>query len=258
MYDLHAHILAGADDGPVSWEESLAMLKTAEADGIRGIALTPHVIPGLHDNPKEKVLRLVAELKARASGIPVELYPASELKLTIETLEGIKSGALCTINNSRYFLSELPRQFEAQKIEELMLRVKDAGLVPLIAHPERNQTVLKDVECLYRVVKAGALTQVTGGSFLGEFGEDVRLFSLSLLERKLVHVIASDAHDNGPRPPKLSAAIKEAAKVAGEKAAREMAESTPEKIIKDEPFNPAEPVHPKKPLFFFSDMPFFD
>lgn len=37
-----------------------------------------------------------------------------------------------------------------------------------------------------------------------------------------------------------------------------MVTAVPEKILKDEQVLPPEPVHPKKSLFFFSDLPFFD
>ena len=258
MYDLHAHILPGADDGPREVEESLQMLKLAAADGIKGIAMTPHVIPGRHDNPKEKVIKLTAQLKARADDVEIELYPASEIALSEETLAGLKSGSYCTINGSRYVLTELPPLFDSEKIYEAVHSMREMGLVPLIAHPERNPRALKDVECLYELVSMGALMQVTAGSFLGIFGDDVRKLSLSMLERRLVHVIASDAHDNGPRPPVLSTAVKEVAKLVGERAAQSMVTAVPEKILKDELVKPPEPVHPKKSLFFFSDLPFFD
>ena len=120
MYDLHAHILPGADDGPREMEESLQMLKIAVADGIKGIAMTPHVIPGRHDNLKEKVIKLTAELQARAEDLEIELYPASEISLSEETLAGLKSGSYCTINGSRYVLVELPPLFDSEKIYEAM------------------------------------------------------------------------------------------------------------------------------------------
>ncbi|MGA2192892.1 MAG: hypothetical protein ABSG42_05880, partial [Nitrospirota bacterium] len=56
----------------------------------------------------------------------------------------------------------------------------------------------------------------------------------------------------------LSGSIKEAARAVGVRAAREMAEKIPEMIINDKKIDVPEPVHPKKPFFFFSDFPFFD
>ncbi len=258
MYDLHAHILPGADDGPREMEESLQMLKIAVADGIKGIAATPHVIPGLHDNPKEKVERMTAELKAGAAGMEIEIYPASEIRLSEETLAGLKSGSLCTINGSKYILAELPPFFDSEKIYGMMHSLREMGIVPLVAHQERNPMALRDVECLYELVSMGALMQVTAGSFLGMFGDDVHKLALSMLERRLAHVIASDTHDNGPRPPVLSTAVREVSKLVGERAVKAMVQAVPEKILKNEQVSPPEPVRPKKSLFFFSDLPFFD
>ncbi len=43
MIDLHCHILPDIDDGPRTWEESLAMASLAVRDGIRTLVATPHL-----------------------------------------------------------------------------------------------------------------------------------------------------------------------------------------------------------------------
>ncbi len=43
VIDLHTHILPGLDDGARTLEESVAMARSAIADGIRVMAATPHV-----------------------------------------------------------------------------------------------------------------------------------------------------------------------------------------------------------------------
>jgi len=43
VIDLHTHILPGLDDGARTLEESVAMARSAVADGIRVMAATPHV-----------------------------------------------------------------------------------------------------------------------------------------------------------------------------------------------------------------------
>lgn len=48
---------------------------------------------------------------------------------------------------------------------------------------------------LYKLVKQGALVQTTASSLIGHFGKKIKKCSLQLIEYKLTHVIASDAHN---------------------------------------------------------------
>ena len=43
VIDLHSHILAGLDDGPRTWKESLELARSAVSAGVTAIAATPHV-----------------------------------------------------------------------------------------------------------------------------------------------------------------------------------------------------------------------
>lgn len=259
MFDLHSHIIPSVDDGSRDWERSLGMLKIAADDGIRGIVATPHRTAGLYDNHKDMIIRLAGELgeRARAQGLPITVYPGSELAVSAETAEELKRKDCCTINSGRYLLTELPPRF-AGDVRDFIALVKASGLVPLIAHPERNSRILNDIEILYELAGLGALMQVTAASFTGLFGEDPMLFAREMLERRLVHVVASDAHDETYRPPVLSEARAEVSRLAGEKAARAMFEERPLKIINDEAIEVPEPARPRKTLLFFSDTPFFD
>ena len=250
MIDLHAHILPDADDGPGGWEEALRMLARAAADGITGMAATPHVTPGLYDNDRDKVQRLVAELRGRASGIKMEIYPGSELTACADTLDGLKSGRCPTLNSSRYVLVETPGRFIPEQFEGFVESLTTLGMVPLLAHPERSGKIQEDAELLYRLVRMGALTQLTAASFTGLFGADIKKFAFWLLECRLVHIVASDAHDDVRRPPVLSGALREIGGRIGERAARAMVETLPMKILLDETINVQEPHRPEKKSLF--------
>lgn len=251
MYDLHAHILPGIDDGPDGWDSALAMLKMAVDDGINGIVATPHVNPGLYDNGREAVLGLVEALKARAGELPIEVYPGSELAVSAETLPGIRDGRYCTVNFGKYALVELPGNFRPQGIYDFIFSLTAAGFVPVVAHPERNPQIVSDMAILYEIVRMGALGQVTAGSLTGVFGTDSKRAAHEMIKRRLVHVIASDAHSDKQRQPVLSAAVKEAGKTFGGRVVAEMVGSVPAKIIKNETFEVADPVYKKSSFSIF-------
>lgn len=79
-------------------------------------------------------------------------------------------------------------------------------MIPIITHPERNQLLQMRIEEIAKWVEAGACVQVTGQSLLGGFGKKAAEFSRVLLDRRLVHFIASDGHDLKHRPPTMNEA----------------------------------------------------
>ena len=65
---------------------------------------------------------------------------------------------------------------------EIFGRLQDAGMVPIITHPERNELLQQKIEDIAQWVDAGALVQVTGQSLLGHFGKKAAEFARTLLD----------------------------------------------------------------------------
>ncbi|MFZ1445793.1 MAG: CpsB/CapC family capsule biosynthesis tyrosine phosphatase, partial [Candidatus Dechloromonas phosphoritropha] len=63
MIDLHCHLLPGIDDGAPDLETSLEMARIAFADGIRTLACTPHIYPGVYENTGDGIRQAVAALQ---------------------------------------------------------------------------------------------------------------------------------------------------------------------------------------------------
>ena len=82
LIDLHSHILPGLDDGPAGLEGSLAIARSAVADGIRTVAATPHVRDDYPTTAGE-MERALETLRAALSdeGIDLALVPGGELAL---------------------------------------------------------------------------------------------------------------------------------------------------------------------------------
>jgi len=51
------------------------------------------------------------------------------------------------------------------------------------------------------MIRMGCLGQVTAMSLTGEFGPEIRQIAEKLVKKRLIHIIASDAHSAGRRPP---------------------------------------------------------
>lgn len=235
MIDLHNHLLPGIDDGAKKVEETLEFLRIARRDGVQVVVATPHMKPGVYDNSREEILQRVSMVREAARGDEaegVELLPGAEVYFTADLATRARAGLLMTLGNrGRYLLLELPYQQVPMHVDDSIFQLRLQGITPLMAHPERVAYYLEDIERVAASVRLGALTQVTANSLTGRFGDKTRNFARAMLERNLIHVLASDSHDVRYRPPILSEGFKAAAAVLGETRARRLVLDIPRSIL---------------------------
>lgn len=248
MIDIHCHILPGADDGPRSRADSLSMARMALEDGIHTIVATPHTLNGVYRNPIGQIRSMVRALQDSLvlEGIGLHVAPGADVHLCPEMMERIKSGDAGTINDAgKYVLLEFPPQNIPAGVKDEIFALKLNGITPIITHPERNLLIQHNLQILYDLVSMGALCQVTAMSITGDFGELSRRCVESMLERRLAHVIASDAHSADSRPPLLSRAVESAAEILGDyEAAERMVAGVPAAILAGEVVDIPEPSWP--------------
>jgi protein-tyrosine phosphatase len=208
VIDLHAHILPGLDDGPPNLDASAEMAAAAVANGLEVMAATSHVNRGfgLHAADMEAARSEVVE-RLEADGIPLEVVQGGEVSLSrLPDLDEEELPRL-TLGGGRWLLLECPLSPGAPIMDEAVASLRTRGYEVLLAHPERSPGFMRGPDTLERLLGMGALAQVTSGSFSGEFGDTVRRAAFAMLERGLVHIISSDAHSAGHRPPDLRRAL---------------------------------------------------
>jgi protein-tyrosine phosphatase len=211
MVDLHCHVLPGIDDGPPTIDGSLAMVRAAEAAGMRTLVATPHV-SARYPNRSETIAALVRELNERlaADGVAVDVRVGAEVAMTqLGEIEPAMLSGLA-LGDGEWLLIEPPFTRVVGALDLLLLDLQRRGHRVLLAHPERCAAFHKDPEMLASLVRNGVLTSLTAGSLVGRFGRDVRRFALRLVEEDLAHNVASDAHDVGARPPGIRAELEQA------------------------------------------------
>jgi hypothetical protein len=83
MIDLHCHILPSLDDGALSLDDSLAMARQAEEEGIAAVCATPHIRHD-HDVRIEEIAVRADALQRELSdrGIAVRILTGGELAQT--------------------------------------------------------------------------------------------------------------------------------------------------------------------------------
>ena len=233
MIDLHFHCLPFIDDGPDEWDEAVELCRRAGEEGTEAIVATPHVLrdPWINDDPlarDEMVMKLNTLLGGRPSILPgCEFFFSSD---ALELWEKKDHSPLTGLNRNGYLLVEFPSVLVPSTAETVFHEFVVQGVHPVIAHPERNLVFVQQPEKLERLIGLGALVQITAGSFLGEFGPRALEAAESFLDRGLVHIVASDAHNLTKRPPRLRAAHDHIAHHWGDDVAERLCVTNPREI----------------------------
>ena len=241
MHDLHAHILPGVDDGPTAFEDSIAIARIAAANGTRTMLATPHRKDVTELSSVQHIRELTAELqrRIREENISLTLTLGMENHIGYTLPDDAATGKALTMNGSRYILVEMPFFGSIEQhdfIEDALQRLQEQGLIPVFAHPERIEAFQQKPMLLKRYIGMGMLSQLTRGSLLGHWGEEVRQFSLELLRNGMVHILSSDTHSpHPPRTPELGEALKITANIVGCRKARAMVTDIPRAILDDQP-----------------------
>jgi protein-tyrosine phosphatase len=233
VIDIHCHILPAIDDGAGDIQTSLEMLRIAAADGISHIVATPHYRHGEPPTMQDidnKMKQVREEMTTRA--IEITLLRGADIRLTYELLEAIRRNEVPTINDSRYFLLELPDLFPP-RLDEFLFDMKVRGFFPVITHPERNYSLLSAPERIETLRDAGALFQLTAMSITGALGRRIRKFSHQLFKKGYVDFVATDAHNTGRRPPLLSKAYRETVAILNKTGAERIFFENPKAVIEN-------------------------
>ncbi|MEB8262726.1 tyrosine-protein phosphatase [Mammaliicoccus sciuri] len=202
MIDIHNHVLVGVDDGPANEEEAIALVKQAHEQGITTIAVTPHHLHTRYNNTFHSVQAGIDRLNSikEISELNIQLLPGQEIRITDKIFEEIENQNIKGINDSKYLLIELPSNEVPHYTKKLLFELQTKGFIPIIAHPERNKAIAKNINILYELVNNGALSQITASSLTGELGKNIQKISIQMIEHHLVQLIASDAHHADRRP----------------------------------------------------------
>jgi len=181
------------------------MVRMAAENGTTDLVCTPHANLTYRFEP-DLIRERLAEV-AEASGTALQLYSGCDFHLSFDNIQdAIANPQKYTINQKTYLLVEFSDLLILKNTPEIFARFEDAGMIPVITHPERNGLLRQRVEEIEAWVEAGAKVQITAQSLLDRFGRRAHAFCEVLLGRGLVHFIASDAHDCKHRPPRLDLA----------------------------------------------------
>ena len=173
------------------------------------------------------------------------ILPGADVHFSNEILHQLDQGEVMTVGDGKKFLIlEFPFHTISFRAEDVLFQLMARGITPIISHPERNLEIARKPARYYEMIRMGCLGQVTAMSLTGGFGPEVRGFVKKLLKKRLIHLIASDAHNVNGRPPGLTLAVREAEKIVGREEARKMVNEYPRAILKGTKPHVPDPLFP--------------
>ncbi len=236
MIDIHCHFLPGIDDGPQSMTESLELARMAVVDGIHTTVVTPHIHPGRYENDREIIESVFGKFKQAliAEKIPLKIGMAAEVRISMEMVEMLENDQIPFLGEyegKKIILLEFPHSHILPGSEKMVDYLLNRDIRPIIAHPERNKEIIRDLKKLKPFIDRGCFLQVTAGSVAGYFGENAQIRSHEMLKAGWVTVLATDAHDSKYRQPVLQEGLDAAAAVIGFDNARLLVNENPGALV---------------------------
>ncbi len=262
MIDIHSHILPELDDGAADMDTALAMARIAEEDGITGMIATPHVFrEKIAEDNLHQIKPALERFKEALleQGIHLEMYPGAEVHISHNLTRKIQIHRReLVLNHGRYVFLEFPQAHVFAGVKNLFFDLMTDGLMPVIAHPERNRVFRHNHRLLFELIEMGALAQINQGSLFGLYGESAQDAARSFIEMKFVHFLATDSHNTKASAPRLTGAVQEVEILAGKEEARALVEDNPRAVIEDQeiPFHPPPENPDQKKKSFFIKLPF--
>ena len=236
MIDIHYHILPSVDDGARDIEETFKILNEACDAGFSDIFATSHYIEGEYEFNKTDREFIIEALtnKINEEGLDIKLHIGAEGYISNDFPKLIQAGCVPTLGNSKYVLFELPLRAKVMYTEEVINKLLQLKLIPVIAHPERYELVQDDPNVAIDWVEAGALLQCNYASIIGRYGTNAKETLLKLLDADAVHFLGTDNHRASSIYTRMEDIKKEFRKKIGRDKFYELSELNPRCILNND------------------------
>lgn len=236
MIDVHSHILPSVDDGAKDIAETFKILEEACDAGFSDIFATSHYIEGEYEfnkTDREFIIEALMQ-KIAEEGLDIKLHIGAEGYISNDLPKLIEAGEVPTMGNSKYVLFELPLRAKVMYTSEVINKLINMKLIPIIAHPERYEVVQDDPNLAIEWVEDGALLQSNFASIIGRYGTKAKETLYKLLDANAVHFLGTDNHRAGSIYTRMDDIKREFRKRIGKDKFYELTELNPRCILNND------------------------
>lgn len=230
--DVHSHLLPGVDDGCQDLTESIACAKRMVEAGYTHSFCTPHIWPNLDNRPSNIPTRVrILQQALDEAGVALKLLPGGELHLSERFCQTPVTELMTYNGQGLYALFDFWTQRFPVHFDSCLSYLRQSGIQPILAHPERIEAVQNEPEQLLEwVERQGLLLQCN----LECLGESVLSPRRRLAERWLIEnryfLLGSDLHNLRGLEVRLQG-LKRAIELVGEDKVWELTHTNPVKLL---------------------------
>lgn len=191
MTDYHSHLLPGVDDGVQTVEESLEILRLYEQLGIREVWFTPHIMEDI-PNTTAGLRNRFEQFQKQYTG-NIHLHLAAEYMLDNLFKERLAHRDLLPIGEEgNHLLVETSYFNPPMDLYGMMEKIKSAGFIPVLAHPERYTYMGEKEYC--RLKESGVMFQSNLPSLVGIYGSEIQKKIKWLQMKNMINLYGTDTH----------------------------------------------------------------
>lgn len=249
MIDIHCHIIPGVDDGVPTVEEAIALILKETSGGTEAFIATPHFIDRRDYDRLKNIEQLVGDLvqAVTAEGIRVEIYQGGEIYPSMSIFRALDTGTPMTLaGKGKHMLIDLPMGALPNDFDSILYEIQVRGIVPILAHPERNGQFQENLGLLAQYLERGIACQVNAGSFRGRYGPRANEVVKVIVRRHWAHFLSSDAHRVGGSPI-LGTAYASLRGELEDEYLEILTHGSAEAVIRGEPLPELPPAKPEPP-----------
>jgi protein-tyrosine phosphatase len=246
--DLHSHLIPGVDDGAQAVEDSLDAVDRMVRAGVRRIVTTPHLTASLIDD-REEFETYMAEVEKAWRQVHTAVskrFPEVDFhrgfEVAIDKPDADLSDDRLKMAGTSFMLMEWPRLHVPQRTERVVQRIREAGVKPIIAHPERYSGLDSDLVVVGLWREAGAYVQVNHGSLVGRYGKVAQQIAMELLEKGWVDFLSSDFHARGGLKPYIRESSEALSELGADEQFTTLTATNPARLLTDEDPLPVQPL----------------
>jgi protein-tyrosine phosphatase len=194
--DLHCHYLPGVDDGVRTLEESLRVLTGLRGLGFERVIATPHIRTGMFENRRPGLEAAFGELEGLLDGMDdlPERGLGAEHYCDDVFWRLFQDGEALPYPGGKAALVEFHYEVWPQRIERVFFKMKLAGVLPVLAHPERYAALHRRTDPLDPLLDAGAAALLDLMSLVGRYGRRPQEAAERMLEEGAYDAACTDCH----------------------------------------------------------------
>jgi tyrosine-protein phosphatase YwqE len=196
LADMHSHLLPGIDDGAVSIEESLDLIKGLAEMGYKKLITTPHIMGDFYKNTPEVIREKLAYVRSavKKENLDISIDAAAEYYLDEWFVNKLENNEELLTFGNKFLLFETSFMNPPAQLNETIFQISARGLKPVLAHPERYVYMFDNFQKYEELREKGVLFQINLNSLTGYYSKPSQKIAEKLLKKGMVDFAGTDCH----------------------------------------------------------------